>query len=81
MFFDYALHHLWDPLSTLSGAAKPQNNFLRACFIDPHFPLNVKVKLKGNFSLICTFLNTYENKLFLIKLKPQNIVIDLRHHV
>ena len=26
-------------------------------------------------------LNTFKNKIFLITLKPQNIVIDLCHHV
>ena len=43
-----------------------------------HFPLNVKIKLETNFSLICAFLHNFENK-SLIKLKQQNIVIDLNH--
>ena len=49
--------------------------------MDSYFPLNVQVKLESNIYLICTFLNTFENKLFLIKLKPQNTVIDFRHCV
>ena len=49
--------------------------------MDSHFPLNVKIKLRSNFPLICMFLNNFENKLFLIKLKSRNIIIDLRHHV
>ena len=40
--------------------------------MDSHFPLNVKIKLESNFSLNCTFLNSFENKLFLITIKPQN---------
>ena len=40
--------------------------------MDSHFPLNVKIKLESNFSLNCTFLNSFENKLFLIAIKPQN---------
>ena len=42
------------------------------------FPLNVAINLESNFSLVRAFINTFENTLFLIKLKPQNIVIDLR---
>ena len=37
-----------------------------------HFRLNLRVKLEGNFCLICTFLNTFEKKLFLIEIKQQN---------
>ena len=36
--------------------------FLRTCFMG-YFPLNIKIKLESNFSLICTFLNIFENKL------------------
>ena len=45
------------------------------------FLLNVRIKLENNFTLICTSLSTCENKLFLIKLKSQNIAIDLRQRV
>ena len=40
--------------------------------------LNAKIRLESNFCFACTFLNAFENKLYLTKLK-QNIVIDLRH--
>ena len=46
-----------------------------------HFPLNVKIKLENNFPLSCSFLNTFKNSLYLIKLRSENIAIDLRHHV
>ena len=39
------------------------------------------LKLESKFSLIYMFLNTFESKLYLIKLKPQNIVINLCHCV
>ena len=34
-----------------------------------HFPPSVKIEVESSFSLICTFLNNFENKLFLIKKK------------
>ena len=37
--------------------------------------------MKLVFSFICTFLNTFENKLCPVKLKPENIVTDLRYRV
>ena len=49
--------------------------------MDSRITLNVKIKLESNFSLICMFLNTFKNKLFLIKLKQLKIVIHLYHHV
>ena len=49
--------------------------------MDSHFSLLVEIKLESKFSLICMFLNTFESKLFLIKLKPQNIIIDFCHCV
>ena len=49
--------------------------------MDFRFPLDAKIKLENNFSFICTFLNTFEKELLLLKLKPHNIINDLPHCV
>ena len=49
--------------------------------MDSHFFLNNKIKVESNFSLICMLLKFIINKPFLIKLKPEDIVIDFGHRV
>ena len=56
-------------VSFLMQLAQKQFFFI-TCFMDSHFSLDIKQKFESTFSFIWMFLNTFENKLFLIKLKP-----------
>ena len=73
----------WEPrpVNTNWRPGPSNTNWGRGAGNTNTLPLSVKIKLEGNFSFICTLLNGFENKLCLIKLKPENIVTDLRHRV